>query len=73
MQFWCWSSTLYHFLSVGKEKQSPKANLLDFPLVQALYPPQVLEPLVQRIASTDLMGLGQRWRLPKEVGPSHHF
>jgi hypothetical protein len=35
--------------------------------LQALYPPQVLEPLVQRVTSTDLAGFGAKWRLPKEI------
>lgn len=35
--------------------------------LQAFYPPQALEQLVQKIASTDLAGFGARWRLPKEV------
>ena len=36
-------------------------------MLQAFYPPQALEQVVQRVASTDLSGFGARWRLPKEV------
>ena len=35
---------------------------------QSFYPPQALEQVVQRVASTDLSAFGARWRLPKEVG-----
>lgn len=36
-------------------------------MLQAFFPPQALEQIVQRVVATDLMGFGSRWRLPKEV------
>lgn len=36
--------------------------------LQAFYPPQRLEQLVQFVGSRDVAGLGTRWRIPREVG-----
>lgn len=38
--------------------------------LEAFYPPQRLDQVAQFVASKDVEGLGQRWRLPREVSHS---
>lgn len=38
--------------------------------LQHFYPPQRLDALAQEVAAQNVIGLGQKWRLPKEVSGS---